>query len=74
MNLNEAASLDGVFEDVHWAVLIAGHLLCMESDGELALIPSEINNHSTEMAKKGASSADASIKTLSMADAKVFSD
>ncbi|ENN71590.1 hypothetical protein YQE_11690, partial [Dendroctonus ponderosae] len=71
MNLNEAASLDGVFEDVHWAVLIAGHLLCMESDGELALIPSEINNHSTEMAKKGATCADASIKTLSMADAKV---
>lgn len=68
MNINEAATLDNVFEDVHWAVLIAGHVLCMESDGETALIPSEVTLHSTEMAKRGVSNAAASIKALDSTD------
>lgn len=72
MNINEAATLDNLFEDIHWAVLIAGHVLCMESDGETALIPSEITIQSMEMAKRGVCNAEASMKMLAAADAKVW--
>ncbi|CAG9772928.1 unnamed protein product [Ceutorhynchus assimilis] len=70
MNINEAAQLDNLFEDIHWTVLIARHVICMDSDGETALIPSEITTHSMEMAKKGVSNIEASIKCLANADAK----
>lgn len=46
MTINDAASLDNIFEDLHWAILIAGHTLCMDSVGETPLIPSEIMRHS----------------------------
>ncbi|KAL1506178.1 hypothetical protein ABEB36_005586 [Hypothenemus hampei] len=70
MNINEANSLDNLFEDLHWAILIAGHVLCMECDGETALIPSEITHHSSEMAKNSISNIEASLKALASTDAK----
>lgn len=40
--------MDDLYEDLHWLVLITGHVLCMESEGEVALIPSEIMECSVE--------------------------
>ncbi|XP_076291964.1 exportin-4 isoform X2 [Lasioglossum baleicum] len=42
-----------LYEDIHWLLLISGHVLCMESIGEIALIPSEINDYSKEQANQG---------------------
>jgi len=38
--------LSDLFEDVHWILLIAGNVLSLDVDGETALIPHEIMNHS----------------------------
>lgn len=37
-----------LYEDIHWLVLIIGNILCMESDGEVALIPSAITTYDME--------------------------
>lgn len=42
MNIQEAEALDNLFEDLHWIILVSGHILCMDSDGETPMIPSEI--------------------------------
>jgi len=38
--------LSDLFEDVHWILLVAGNLLALDVDGETALIPSEVMQHS----------------------------
>ncbi|KAJ8985759.1 hypothetical protein NQ317_014412 [Molorchus minor] len=43
MNISEATSLENLFEDVHWIILISGHVLCMDSDGETPHDP--LRNH-----------------------------
>lgn len=42
------ASMDDLYEDLHWLILIAGHVLCIESEGEIALIPSELTRCSMQ--------------------------
>ena len=44
------AVLGDLFEDVHWVVLIAGNILSLDVDGETALIPSEVMQHSIKQA------------------------
>lgn len=44
------AVLGDLFEDVHWVVLIAGNVLSLDVDGETALIPSEVMQHSIHQA------------------------
>jgi hypothetical protein len=39
-------SLEPIFEDLHWGVLIAGHILAFDGLGETNLIPSEISDYS----------------------------
>ncbi len=39
-------SLEPIYEDIHWGILIAGHLLAFDGVGETNLIPSEINEYS----------------------------
>lgn len=45
-NMNEA--LQNLYEDLHWLVLIAGHILCFDSIGEVALIPAQMIKYSME--------------------------
>lgn len=45
-------SLSRLYEDIHWLVLMIGNILCMESDGELALIPTEIMRYDMEQVCK----------------------
>ena len=42
--------LGDLFEDIHWVVLIAGNVLSLDVDGETALIPSEVMQHSISQA------------------------
>jgi len=45
--------MDELYEDLHWLILIIGHVLCMESEGETALIPLEITRCSMEQSRGG---------------------
>ncbi|KAL0106779.1 hypothetical protein PUN28_015377 [Cardiocondyla obscurior] len=47
------ASMDELYEDLHWLILITGHVLCMESEGETALIPLEITRCSMKQSREG---------------------
>jgi len=42
--------LSDLFEDVHWILLITGNVIAMDVDGETALIPQEIMQHSIAQA------------------------
>ena len=64
MNISESANLDNLFEDIHWVILIAGHILCMDSDGETPMIPSEMMQYSIEQLRQGAATLDASLAVL----------
>lgn len=64
LNINEAESLQHIFEDLHWTILIAGHTLCMDSDGETPMIPSEIMRYSIEQTNSGNGSVEATLNTL----------
>lgn len=46
-------SMNELYEDLHWLVLIAGHVLCMEAEGETALIPLEIRRCSMDQSREG---------------------
>jgi len=47
------ASMDELYEDLHWLILIIGHVLCMESEGETTLISLEITRCSMEQSRGG---------------------
>lgn len=64
MNISEGAALDGVFEDIHWIILIVGHVLCMDSDGETPMIPSEIMQYSITQVNRHETTLEATIKTI----------
>ena len=42
--------MSDLFEDIHWIVLITGNILSLDVDGETALIPSEVMQHSISQA------------------------
>ncbi|XP_031333614.1 exportin-4-like [Photinus pyralis] len=64
MTLNDSKALDNLFEDIHWIILIAGHILCMDSDGETPMIPSEIMQYSIGHHDKNESTLEATLKVL----------
>ncbi|XP_063971922.1 exportin-4-like isoform X2 [Diachasmimorpha longicaudata] len=63
-SLNMNANLKELYEDLHWLVLIAGHVLCMESDGETPLIPSELMRYSIEQPQQGRVDVNVSLQLL----------
>lgn len=64
MTIAASNSLDNLFEDIHWIILIAGHVLCMDCDGETPLIPSEIMQYSIEQNLKQHANLDATLKVF----------
>lgn len=72
MTLNDSAALDNLFEDIHWIILIAGHVLCMDSEGETPMIPSEIMQYSIEKCNKTETNLDATLKVLAGVRLVVF--
>lgn len=63
-NNDIAKMLENVFEDLHWLLLISGHVLCMEASGEQPLIPSEIMLMSHELITTGKVNIETSLKVL----------
>lgn len=56
--------LESLFEDIHRILMIAGHVIAMESVGEQPLIPSEIMHHSMEQLAHGKVDIATSLKVL----------
>ena len=48
-SLSELSSVDNLYEDLHWLLLISGYLLADESNGETPLIPQEIISYSSSL-------------------------
>lgn len=71
MNISEAAALDHLFEDIHWIILISGHVLCMDSDGETPMIPSEIMQYSIDQNKRNETTLEATMRALIAVESKV---
>ncbi|KAG5885786.1 hypothetical protein JTB14_031220 [Gonioctena quinquepunctata] len=71
MNISEAVSLDCLFEDIHWIILVAGHILCMDSDGETPMIPSEIMHYSLEQHNRQETNVEASLRAIAATESKV---
>lgn len=49
-SLNDQHVLGSLFEDLHWLLLISGHTVTLDSEGETAVIPQEILQHSLAQA------------------------
>lgn len=50
MSVHDQHVLGSLFEDLHWLLLISGHTITLDSEGETAIIPSEILQHSNAQA------------------------
>lgn len=64
LNVSATKMLDILYEDIHWILLIAGHVIAMESAGEQPIIPSEIMYNSCEQIAKGSVDVTTSLKVL----------
>ncbi|XP_069695986.1 exportin-4-like isoform X2 [Periplaneta americana] len=64
MNISDTNILNCLFEDIHWLVLIAGHVISMDSEGETALIPSEIMHYSIQQASSGQVNVETTLNLL----------
>lgn len=56
--------LDALYEDIHWLLLISGHVLCKDYEGEEPLMSSEILTYCIEKAEAGATDMNTSLKLL----------
>ncbi|KAF5273427.1 hypothetical protein FQA39_LY07444 [Lamprigera yunnana] len=72
MTLNDSQMLDNLFEDIHWILLISGHVLCMDSDGETPMIPSEIMQYSLEQFDKSEANLQATLNVLASINEIIF--
>ena len=51
-SLNIDKVLGDLYEDIHWILLVSGNVLTMDTDGETALIPTEIMRYSLDKANE----------------------
>ncbi|ODN03763.1 Exportin-4 [Orchesella cincta] len=65
-NVAQRETLNPIFEDLHWGILIAGHVLAFDGLGETNLIPAEINEMSLETRANPDTSAVAFEKSFEM--------
>ncbi|KAK4871455.1 hypothetical protein RN001_016446 [Aquatica leii] len=72
MTLNDSKTLDNLFEDIHWIILIAGHVLCMDCEGETPMIPSEIMQYSIQQCNKMECNLETTLKVLASVREVVF--
>ncbi|ELU09303.1 hypothetical protein CAPTEDRAFT_151878 [Capitella teleta] len=49
--VNSTPTLGILFEDLHWLLLVAGHVMMDEAEGETPMIPSSIMQYSIEQSK-----------------------
>lgn len=64
LNMSITKAMEILFEDIHWLLLIAGHVVAMECTGEQPMIPSEIMQYSVEQLSNGTVDITTSLKVL----------
>lgn len=64
LNISITKAMEILFDDIHWLLLIAGHVIAMESSGEQPIIPAEIMQHSIEQLANGIIDMTTSLKVL----------
>lgn len=64
LNMSITKAMEILFEDIHWLILISGHVVAMESTGEQPMIPSEIMQYSIEQVTNGTVDITTSLKVL----------
>lgn len=64
MTIADSANLDNLFEDLHWIILIAGHVLCMDSEGETPVIPSKVVKYCIKQCSNNVCNLDATLKVM----------
>lgn len=64
LNMSITKAMEILFEDVHWLLLICGHVVAMESSGEQPMIPSEIMQYSVEQLANGTVDITTTLKVL----------
>ncbi|KAL1394790.1 hypothetical protein pipiens_011705 [Culex pipiens pipiens] len=64
--MDEAGSkaLVNLFEDIHWILLVTGHVLALEADGESAMIPGEILQMCSQQIASNVTDVNNSLKLL----------
>lgn len=61
---NDSKVLAVIYDDIQWIVMVAGHVVSMNSSGEDAVIPSEIRNFCLDRQKQGLTDVTASLSLL----------
>lgn len=64
LNMSITKAMEILFEDIHWLLLIAGHVISLESTGEQPMVPSEIMQYSIEQLSNGTVDITTSLKVL----------
>ncbi|XP_055531872.1 exportin-4-like [Wyeomyia smithii] len=64
MSENSSKTMLNLFEDIHWILLVTGHVLALEADGESAMIPGEILQLCTQNISNGVTDIQNSLKLL----------
>ncbi|XP_058826827.1 exportin-4-like [Topomyia yanbarensis] len=64
MSASSSKTMVNLFEDIHWILLVTGHVLALEADGESAMIPGEILQLCTQQIANGVTDVTNSLKLL----------
>uniref|UniRef100_A0A182TAG4 Exportin-4 n=1 Tax=Anopheles maculatus TaxID=74869 RepID=A0A182TAG4_9DIPT len=64
LSISDGVNLENLFEDLHWLLLISGHVIAMESVGETPTIPEPIMTFCKQQIDSGATDVTNSLKLL----------
>lgn len=64
MTIGETQTMQDLFEDLNWILMISGHVLALDSESESSLIPPEINEYSEQCVKNGTTDIGNSLQVL----------
>uniref|UniRef100_A0A182WDZ0 Exportin-4 n=1 Tax=Anopheles minimus TaxID=112268 RepID=A0A182WDZ0_9DIPT len=64
LSISDGVTMENLFEDLHWLLLISGHVIAMESVGETPMIPEPILTFCKQQVESGATDVTNSLKLL----------
>ncbi|XP_035793420.1 exportin-4-like [Anopheles albimanus] len=64
LSISDGMSLENLFDDIHWLLLISGHVMAMEADSEEASIPTGILTICSQQVDAGKTDVSTSLKLL----------
>ncbi|KFB50065.1 exportin [Anopheles sinensis] len=64
LSISDGINLENLFEDIHWLLLISGHVMALASDGETPLVPEAIISICKRQVESGVTDVSNSLKLL----------